>query len=53
MSNDPLKSIEEFEKQYGGICKYFYFGEPVVLVHDADLVEYLLNTNAKNFTKER
>ena len=51
--DDPLHCISNFIEKYGLICQYWYYSEPVVLIADANLVEYVLSTNSSNYVKER
>jgi len=55
LAEDTLVSIEKVAQKYGGeegVCRYFYFTQPIVLLSNPKWVQYVLSDNAHNYEKE-
>jgi len=53
MMGDPLETFLKYRQTYGGVFKYWYYSDPVVVVSDPALVKAVLNTQSDAFDKER
>eukprot|EP00005_Dracoamoeba_jomungandri_P006951 CAMPEP_0174269328 /NCGR_PEP_ID=MMETSP0439-20130205/40633_1 /TAXON_ID=0 /ORGANISM="Stereomyxa ramosa, Strain Chinc5" /LENGTH=492 /DNA_ID=CAMNT_0015358045 /DNA_START=31 /DNA_END=1509 /DNA_ORIENTATION=+ len=55
IADDTLTSLPKYISTFSknGICKYYYFTEPIIVLSEPRLIEHVLHTNSKNYEKER
>jgi cytochrome P450 len=52
-AKDPLGFLESCAREYGDVVRLRFMGQTFYLLSHPDLIEYVLVTNSRNFTKSR